>query len=148
MRVIAWSQNLTDARAGECGVYRVTKEALFAEADFVSIHLRLSERTRGLIDAAALTAMKPSAYLVNTSRSPIVDEDALVEALCADRIAGAALDVYDQEPLPADHRLRQIPNLLLTPHIGYVSEQTYRVFYGGMMEGILAFLAGRPVRVL
>lgn len=148
MRVVAWSQNLTDARAGECGVQRVTKETLLAEADFVSLHLRLSERTRGLIDAAALAAMKPSACIVNTSRGPIVDEDALVEALRAGRIAGAALDVYDQEPLPANYRLRRIPNLLPTPHIGYVTEETYRVFYGDMVEDVLAFLDGQPVRAL
>lgn len=148
MRVIAWSQNLTDARARECGVGRVTKETLLADSDFISIHLRLSERTQGLIGDAAFSVMKPSAYLVNTSRGPIVDEDALAEVLHAGRIAGAALDVYDQEPLPRDHRLRHLPNLLLTPHIGYVTEETYRVFYGDMVENILAYLAGSPVRVL
>ena len=127
---------------------RVDKAELFRRADFVSVHLQLSPRTRGLIGAAELALMKPDACLVNTSRGPIVDESALVEALEAGRIAGAALDVYDLEPLPQDHRLRRIPNLLPTPHVGYVTRETYRVFYGDMVEGIAAFLAGTPLRVI
>jgi phosphoglycerate dehydrogenase-like enzyme len=112
------------------------------------VHLQLSPRTRGLIGAADLDLMKPDAYLINTSRGPIIDEDALVNALQTGRIAGAALDVYAQEPLPANHRLRRIPNLLLTPHIGYVTRETYAVFYADMVEGIAAFLGGHPQRVI
>jgi phosphoglycerate dehydrogenase-like enzyme len=148
MTAIAWSQNLTEAAAAEHGVRRVDKAELFRRADFVSIHLQLSARTRGLIGAAELALMQPDAFLVNTSRGPIVDEDALVDALQAGRIAGAALDVYEHEPLPPGHRLRRTPNLLLTPHIGYVTRETYAVFYGGMVDGIAAFLAGQPQRVI
>jgi phosphoglycerate dehydrogenase-like enzyme len=148
MTTIAWSQNLTEAAAAEHGVGRVDKAELFRSADFISVHLQLSPRSRGLIGAGDLDLMKPDAYLINTSRGPIVDEDALVNALQAGRIAGAALDVYDQEPLPANHRLRRIPNLLLTPHIGYVTRESYAVFYRDMVEGIAAFLAGRPLRVI
>jgi phosphoglycerate dehydrogenase-like enzyme len=148
MTTIAWSQNLTDAAAAEVGVQRVAKEDLFGRGDFISVHLQLSPRTRGLIGAAELALMKPDAYLINTSRSPIVDEDQLVDALQSGRIAGAALDVYDPEPLPPDDRLRRIPNLLATPHIGYVTRETYRVFYGEMVEHIAAFLAGRPQGVI
>jgi phosphoglycerate dehydrogenase-like enzyme len=148
MTTIAWSQNLTEAAAAEHGVRRVEKTELFRSADFVSIHLQLSARTRGLIGTAELALMQPDACLVNTSRGPIVDEDALVEALQAGRIAGAALDVYDHEPLPKDHRLRRIPNLLLTPHIGYVTREAYAVFYGDMVAGIAAFLAGKPERAI
>jgi phosphoglycerate dehydrogenase-like enzyme len=148
MTTIAWSQNLTEAAAAAHGVRRVDKAELFRAADFVSVHLQLSARTRGLIGAAELALMQPDACLVNTSRGPIVDEDALVEALQSGRIAGAALDVYDHEPLPKDHRLRRIPNLLLTPHIGYVTRETYAIFYADMAEGIAAFLAGKPQRVI
>ncbi|MEM7023840.1 MAG: D-2-hydroxyacid dehydrogenase family protein [Pseudomonadota bacterium] len=148
MKVIAWSENLTDERATEHGVRRVTKADLLKSADFVSVHLQLSPRTRGLIGAAELALMKPEAYLINTSRGPIVDQDALVDALRANRIAGAALDVFDHEPLPPDDPLREVPNLLLTPHIGYVTRETYAVFYREMVEGIAAFLAGRPLRVI
>ena len=148
MTTIAWSQNLTEAAAAEAGVRRVDKAELFRSADFVSVHVQLSQRTRGLIGGADLDLMKPDAYLINTSRGPIVDEDALLDALQAGRIAGAALDVYDREPLPPDDRLRRIPNLLLTPHIGYVTRETYTVFYRDMVEGIAAFLAGRPQRVI
>ncbi len=148
MRLVAWSQNLTEARAAECGATLLTKEQLLAEADFVTIHLRLSERSRGLIDRAALSLMKPDAYLINTSRAPIVDTEALVDALRANRIAGAALDVHDEEPLPPDAPLRQIDNLLLTPHIGYVTRETYEVFYRETVEAVAAYLAGNPVRVL
>jgi phosphoglycerate dehydrogenase-like enzyme len=148
MDVIAWSQNLTEARAAEVGVRRVTKEELFSSADFVSIHLQLSDRTRGLVGARELALMKPDAYLVNTSRGPIVDERALIEALEQGRIGGAALDVYDIEPLPPDHRLLRAPNLLLTPHIGYVTRETYRVFYQGMADVVRAFLEGHPRNLL
>ncbi|MGH6919420.1 MAG: D-2-hydroxyacid dehydrogenase family protein [Geminicoccaceae bacterium] len=148
MTTIAWSQNLTEAAAAEVGVRRADKAELFRSADFVSVHLQLSPRTRGLIGAADLDLMQPDAYLINTSRGPIVDEDALVDALQAGRIGGAALDVYDREPLPKDHRLRRIPNLLLTPHIGYVTRETYALFYRDMVEGIAAFLAGQPQRVI
>jgi phosphoglycerate dehydrogenase-like enzyme len=148
MTTIAWSQNLTEAAAAEVGVRRVDKAELFRSADFVSVHVQLSQRTHGLIGGADLDLMKPDAYLINTSRGPIVDEDALLDALQAGRIAGAALDVYDREPLPPDHRLRRIPNLLLTPHIGYVTREAYTVFYRDMVEGIAAFLAGRPERVI
>jgi phosphoglycerate dehydrogenase-like enzyme len=148
MTTIAWSQNLTEAAAAEVGARRVDKAELFRHADFISVHLQLSARTRGLIGAAELALMQPDACLVNTSRGPIVDEDALVDALQSGRIAGAALDVYDREPLPRDHRLRRVPNLLLTPHIGYVTRESYATFYGDMVAGIAAFLAGNPQRVI
>jgi phosphoglycerate dehydrogenase-like enzyme len=148
MRLVAWSENLTEARAAEVGVLRVTKDALLASADFVTVHLRLSPRTRGLISARELGLMRPEAYLVNTSRGPIVDQAALIEALEQRRIAGAALDVYDEEPLPAGHPLRRTANLLLTPHVGYVTRETYRVFYGDTVALVQAFLDGRPRNVL
>ena len=148
MRVIAWSQNLTAERAAECGVQAVTKETLLSEADFITIHLKFSARTRNVIDAEALALMKPGAYLVNTSRGPIVNEDALVAALEERRIAGAAIDVYDHEPVAPDHRLRRLDNLLATPHIGYVTRETYQAFYGGVVEAMSAFLRGKPVRVI
>jgi phosphoglycerate dehydrogenase-like enzyme len=148
MDAIAWSQNLTDERAAASGVRRVEREELFRQADVLSIHLVLSERTRGLVGAAELALMKPTAYLVNTSRGPIVDEAALIEHLREGRIAGAALDVYDNEPLAADHPLRSLPNTVVTPHVGYVSEGTYRIFFAEAAENIGAFLAGRPVRQL
>ncbi|HEY1329561.1 MAG TPA: D-2-hydroxyacid dehydrogenase family protein [Casimicrobiaceae bacterium] len=148
MDVIAWSQNLTAERAAGQGARRVEKDELFARSDFLSIHLVLSERTRGLVGARELVQMKPTAYLVNTSRGPIVDEAALIDALRAGRIAGAGLDVYDREPLPADHPLVRAPRTILTPHLGYVTEETYRVFYGEALEDIEAFLAGSPLRVL
>ena len=148
MSVIAWSENLTDARAIECGAVRVTKDELLAQSDFITIHLVLSDRTRGLIGAEELGRMKPVAYLVNTSRGPIVQETALIEAMELGVIAGAGLDVYDIEPLPADHPYRRLPNVLLTPHIGYVTEVTYRTFFGEMVENIEAWLSGDPIRVL
>jgi phosphoglycerate dehydrogenase-like enzyme len=141
MDVIAWSQNL---RAPEA----VPREELFERADIVTIHLVLSDRTRGLIGAADLARMKPTAYLVNTSRGPIVDEAALLDALHERRIAGAALDVYDTEPLPPDHPLRSAPNTVLTPHIGYVTTGGYEVYYRDAVEDIAAFRRGGPVRVL
>jgi phosphoglycerate dehydrogenase-like enzyme len=148
MDVVAWSQNLGAEAAATAGARRVEREELFRLADVLTIHLVLSDRTRGLVGAAELALMKRSAYLVNTSRGPIVDEAALVEHLRAGRIAGAALDVYGVEPLPAGDPLRTLANSVLTPHLGYVSERTYRTFYGEAAEDIAAFLAGRPVRVL
>ncbi|MFB9931279.1 D-2-hydroxyacid dehydrogenase family protein [Amycolatopsis halotolerans] len=148
MKPIAWSQNLTPERAAEHGVTTVSKEDLFARADVLSVHLVLSERTRGLVGAAEFAAMKPSALLVNTSRGPIVDETALLDALRGKKIAAAALDVYDVEPLPSDHPLRTLDNAILTPHIGYVSRETYEIFYGGAVEDIAAFQAGEPINVL
>jgi phosphoglycerate dehydrogenase-like enzyme len=148
MEVVAWSQNLTAERAAEAGAARVDKDELFATADVVTIHLVLSDRTRGLVGTSELALMRPTAYLVNTSRGPIVDEAALLDALHAGRIAGAALDVYDTEPLPGDHPLRRAPNTVLTPHIGYVTTGTYEVFYRDAVEDVERWLAGDPVRVL
>jgi phosphoglycerate dehydrogenase-like enzyme len=148
METIAWSQNLTAERAAEAGVAAVSKEELFRRADIVSVHLVLSERSRGLVGAAELGLMKPTAFLVNTSRGPIVDEAALLAALQEGRIAGAGLDVYDTEPLPVRHPLRSAPNTVLTPHIGYVTTGTYDVFYREAVEDIAAWLAGAPLRVL
>lgn len=148
MRVIAWSPNLTPQAAAEVGVERVEKQALFEQADILSIHLVLGERSRGLVDAQALGWMKRGALLVNTSRGPIVDEAALIDALYEGRLGGAALDVYDQEPLPAGHPLRTLPNVLGTPHIGYVTENNYRLFFSQMIEGILAWHEGQAIRVL
>ena len=148
MTVLAWSQNLTAARAEEVGATLVAKDELLARSDIVSIHLVLSERTRGLLNARELGLMKRTAYLVNTSRGPIVDEAALVRALREGTIAGAGLDVFESEPLPADHPFRSLPNIVVTPHLGYVTEETYRVFYGHALEDVQAFLRGAPVRVL
>jgi len=148
MRVIAWSQNLDPAVAAAAGVAAVSKEDLLRSADVVTIHVRLSERSTGLIGGADLALLKPTAYLINTSRGPVVDEAALVDALRSGRIAGAGLDVFDVEPLPAGHPLRTAPRTLLTPHVGYVTAGTYRVFYTGAVEAIRAFLDGRPIRLL
>jgi len=148
MEIIAWSQNLTAERAASAGARLVDKETLFAAADIVSIHLVLGERTRGLVKAADLARMKPSAFLVNTSRGPIVDEQALIAALESRRIAGAAIDVYDHEPLPAEHPLRRLANTVLTPHLGYVTTENYRLAYGQAVEAIRAYLAGTPIRVI
>jgi phosphoglycerate dehydrogenase-like enzyme len=148
MQVIAWSPNLTQERAEPHGATAVDRERLFAESDVVTIHMPLSPRSRGLITGADLALMKPTAYLVNTSRGPIVDEAALVEVLREGRIAGAGLDVYDQEPLPIDHPLRALPNTLLLPHIGYVTDDVYRYWYEQVVEDIVAWRAGRPIRVL
>jgi phosphoglycerate dehydrogenase-like enzyme len=148
MDVLAWSQNLTAERAATVGASLVGRDELLARADIVTIHLVLSERTRGLIGARELALMRRSAYLVNTSRGPIVDEAALIQCLLAGAIAGAGLDVYDEEPLPAGHPLRQLPNTVITPHLGYVTEETYRIFYGQTLEDVRAFRAGTPVRVL
>ena len=148
MSVLAWSQNLTAERAAAVGATLVGRDELLARSDVVSVHLVLSDRTRGLIGARELGLMKPSAYLVNTSRGPIVDEVAMIEALQEGRIAGAGLDVYDEEPLPARHPLRQLSNTVITPHLGYVTEETYRIFYGHALEDVQAYLRGAPVRVL
>lgn len=148
MEVLAWSQNLTAARAAEVGATRVDRDELLARADVVTIHLVLGERTRGLIGARELGLMKRTAHLVNTSRGPIVDEAALVRALRDGGIAGAGLDVFDEEPLPADHPFRHLPGTVITPHLGYVTEETYRVFYGHALENIRAYLEGAPIRVL
>jgi phosphoglycerate dehydrogenase-like enzyme len=148
MDVIAWSQNLQCATAEARGVRAVSKDELFRTADVVTIHLQLSERTRGLITKDDLDLLKPSAIIVNTSRGPIIDERALLEALSRGKLAGAGLDVFDVEPLPDDHPLRSAPRTLLTPHIGYVTDGTYQVFFREIVEDIAAFLAGQPVRVL
>ncbi|WP_130929883.1 D-2-hydroxyacid dehydrogenase family protein [Pseudomonas sp. Sample_20] len=148
MRVIAWSENLTAERAEQAGVTYVSKQQLFEQADVLSVHLVLSERSRGLVDAQALEWMKPSALLVNTARGPIVDEAALIKALQKRRIAGAALDVFEQEPLPALHPFRTLDNVLATPHVGYVSRQNYEQFFRQMIEDIQGWAAGEPVRLL
>ena len=148
MQLIAWSQNLTEERCAQFGATRVEKDELFANSDFVTVHLVLSERTRGLIGERELAMMKRSAYLINTSRGPICDEDALARA-CAERwIAGAGLDAFGLEPLPADHPFRALDNVIATPHIGYVSDAVYRIFFREVVEDITAFLDGQPVRVV
>jgi phosphoglycerate dehydrogenase-like enzyme len=148
MTVIAWSQNLDSARAAQCGATLVTKDELFTRSDILSIHLKLSDRTRGLISSHELSLMKPTAYLINTSRGPIVDEAALIEALISHSIAGAGLDVFDQEPLPLDHPLRHLDNTVLTPHLGYVTIETYKPYFSESVADIIAYLKGQPVRVL
>ena len=148
MDVLAWSQNLTAERAQEMGATLVPKDELLARSDFVSIHLVLGERSRGLVGAREFGLMKRSAYLVNTSRGPIVDEAALIRALQDGTIAGAGLDVFDEEPLPLEHPFRRLPNVAITPHLGYVTEETYRIFYGHALEDIKAYLGGTPLRVL
>jgi D-3-phosphoglycerate dehydrogenase len=148
MNVVAWSQNLTPERCKEAGAEHVGRNDLFRRADFLSIHMQLSERTRGLIGATELGLMKPTAFLINTSRGPIVDEAALLSALREKRIAGVGLDVFDIEPLPIDHPFRSLDNVVLTPHLGYVTEQNYRAFFAGIVDDIRAFLDGKPVRVL
>jgi phosphoglycerate dehydrogenase-like enzyme len=148
MNIIAWSENLTPEKCNEAGVEYVSREELFRRADFLSIHLQLSPRTRGLIGARELGLMKKSAYLINTSRGPIVEETALIAALRDQRLAGAGLDVFNVEPLPIEHPLRKLDNVVLTPHLGYVAEQNYRAYFAGMADDIRAFLDGKPVRVL
>ncbi len=148
MAVIAWSQNLTAERAAQCGATLVTKDELFRRSDILSIHVQLSERTRGLVGARELSLMKPTAYLINTARGPIVDESALVQALQARTIAGAGLDVFDQEPLPKGHPLLSFDNTLLVPHVGYVTKEQYQVRYRETVEDIAAYLRGAPLRVL
>jgi len=146
MDVIAWSDNLTDERAGAVGARRVSKTELLSGADVLSIHLVLSDRTRGLFQAADLALMKATAVVINTSRGPIVDEAALLEAVQSRRIV-AALDVYDREPLPADHPIRTAPNTILTPHLGYGVRETWVEFYRQSVENAIAFLDGKPIRV-
>jgi phosphoglycerate dehydrogenase-like enzyme len=146
MNVIAWSQNLTAARAAEVGAALVSKDELMATADAISIHMVLSDRSRGLVGKADIARMKPGAILVNTSRGPIVDEAAMLDALHAGRII-AALDVYDREPLPLDHPLRKAPNTVLSPHLGYCVQETWDNFYPQMIENALGFMDGKPVRV-
>jgi phosphoglycerate dehydrogenase-like enzyme len=148
MDVLAWSQNLTGERSASLGVRRVSKAELLARSDVLSIHLVLSERTRGLFQAADLAQMKPTAVLVNTSRGPIVDEEALIAALRSNTIAAAGLDVYDSEPLPPGHPLTTLDNVVLLPHLGYVSEAGFRQMYGQVVENIAAFLTGSPIRTI
>ena len=148
MSVVAWSQNLTTARCAEVGVELVSKAELLRRADVLTIHLILSERTRGLFKAADLALMKPTAILVNTSRGPIVDEAALVDALKRKAIAGAGLDVFDTEPLPLDHPLRRLDNTVITPHLGYVEEANYAAYFTGYVDAIRGFLDGQPVNVM
>ena len=144
MNVIAWSQNLTAERAASLGAKLVSKDELLSQSDVVTIHLVLSDRTRGLLGARELGIMKPSAYVINTSRGPIIEERALVEALQNKKIAGAGLDVFDDEPLPLDHHLRHLENTIITPHIGYVTENTYKIFFDQTVENIKAFLTALP----
>ena len=148
LAVVAWSQNLTEERAAGLGVERVSKRELLERSDVLSIHLVLSDRTRGLFGASELASMKPGAVLVNTSRGPIVDERALIEALRSQTIAGAGLDVFDREPLPAGHELTTLENTVLLPHLGYVSEPALRAMYADAVQDIAAFAAGEPIRLL
>jgi len=148
LELLGWSRNLTDARAAEVGVKRVDKDELFQRADIVTIHVNLNESSRGLVGAAELARMKPTAYIVNTSRGPIIDEAALLAALKGRRIAGAAIDVYDREPIPKDHPFLELDNVVLTPHLGYVIEENLRINYANSVENIRAFLDGKPIRVI
>ena len=148
MKVVAWSQNLTEEKCRALGADYASKEDLLRQADFITIHVVLSPRTRGLMGAKDLSLMKPTAYLINTSRGPIVEEAALVAALTEKRIAGAGLDVFDVEPLPLDHPLRRLDNVVITPHLGYVSVQNYRAYFAGVVEDIRAWLDGKPVRAM
>jgi D-3-phosphoglycerate dehydrogenase len=148
MKVIAWSQNLTPEKCEAAGVGYVSKDDLFRQSDFVTIHVVLSQRSRGLVGAKEIGLMKPTAFLINTSRGPIVDEAALVAALRDKKIGGAGLDTFDVEPLPLDHPLRKLDNAVITPHLGYVSEQNYRHYFTGAAEDIRGFLDGKPLRVM
>jgi phosphoglycerate dehydrogenase-like enzyme len=148
MNTIAWSQNLTAEAASAVGATRVEKDELFSRSDVLSVHVQLSDRTRGLVTARELGLMKPDAYLVNTSRGPIVDEAALIDTLRNRRIAGAGLDVFNQEPPPVDHPYRGMDNVTVTPHLGYVTRETLHAFYADMPEAIAAFAAGKPIRVV
>ena len=148
MKAIAWSQNLTAEKAAAQGVERVEKDELFRRSDILSVHLVLSPRSRGLVGKREIGLMKPSAILVNTSRGPICDTEAVIEALKAGRLAYAGFDVYDQEPLPINHPLRQAPNVILPPHIGYVTDENYHSSYPQIVEDVLGFLDGKPVRVI
>jgi len=148
MKVIAWSQNLTPERCKEVGAEYVAKDDLFRNADVVTVHLQLSDRTRGLVTAKELGLMKKTAYVVNTSRGPIIEEKALLDALSKKQIAGAGLDVFDVEPLPLDHPYRKMDNVVITPHLGYVSQQNYDKYYPDIVENIRTFLDGKPTRVI
>ena len=148
MNIIAWSQNLTQERCDEFGAELVNKQDLFRRADFISIHMVLSDRSRGLVTAAELALMKPDGFLVNTSRGPIVDQSALLRTLQVGAIRGAALDVYDVEPLPAEHPYRSLENVVISPHMGYVTEETYKMFHGHAVENIRAWHDGAPIREL
>ncbi|MEC8856112.1 MAG: D-2-hydroxyacid dehydrogenase family protein [Chloroflexota bacterium] len=148
MNIIAWSQNMTHERANECGATLVDKETLFRDSDIVSVHLVLSDRTRGLVGKSDLAFMKPSAYIINTSRGPIIDEMALIDVLERKAIAGAALDTFVIEPLPKDHPFFKTPNTLISPHLGYVIDDSYEAFYAGVIENVRAFTSGEPVRTI
>jgi phosphoglycerate dehydrogenase-like enzyme len=148
MDVLAWSENLTDEAAAESGVRKVSKEELFRNSDVATLHLRLSPRSEGIVGEQELRLLGPEGILVNTARGPLVDQDALVRALTEGWIGGAALDVFDQEPLPAGHPLLAAPNTVLSPHLGYVTRESYRQFYGGAFEDVKAWLAGSPIRVI
>jgi D-3-phosphoglycerate dehydrogenase len=148
MKVIAWSPNLTPEKCKEAGVDYATKEDLLRNADIVTIHVQLGDRSRGLLGEKDLALMKPTAYLVNTSRGPIVDEKALIAALTAGRLGGAGLDVFDVEPLPVDHPFRKLDNVVLTPHLGYVSAESYKVYYSDIVSNIRNFIDGKPVKLI
>jgi phosphoglycerate dehydrogenase-like enzyme len=148
LKVIAWSQNLTSEKAAEVGAVRVDKDEFFSTADIITIHVVLSDRTRGLVGARELGLMKPSAYLINTSRGPIIDEKALVAALTENRIAGAGLDVFETEPLPPDQPLLRLTNTVITPHVGYVSKEGFQIYFRQAREDVAAWLAGKPIRIL
>ncbi len=148
METVAWSQNLTPERAKEAGAILLSKDELLKTSDFITIHLVLSDRTRGLIGAAELALMKPTATLINTSRGPIVDEKAMLDALASGRLAHAALDVYDREPLPRDHPLLKMDNVTLLPHLGYVSDEVLQLFYGDCVDNVAAWLEGEPIRLV
>src|SRR5262249_45826228 len=148
MKVLAWSPNLTQEKCREAGVDYATKEDLFRNADFITIHVQLSDRSRGLVGAKDIALLKSSAYLINTSRGPIIEKKALLAALSERRIAGAGLDVFDIEPLPLDHPYRRLDNVVITPHLGYVSMENYRLYFRDTVDDIRAFLDGKPARVL
>jgi D-3-phosphoglycerate dehydrogenase len=148
MKVIAWSQNLTAERAKENGATLASKEDLLRQSDFVTVHVPLSGRSKGLIGTNELTLMKPTAFFINTSRGPIADEKAIEAALKAKKIAGAGIDVYDEEPLALDHPFRKLDNIVITPHLGYVTAENYKRFYGQMVEDVRAWLDGKPMRVI
>ena len=148
MKVAAWSPNLTDERAADAGVQRMSKDELFAQADIVTLHIVLSERSQGIVGAHELSLMKPTAYIVNTSRGPLIDEAALIDTLQNGRIAGAGLDVYHREPLGPDYPLYKLDNVVLTPHLGYVVEESFRAYYEDTVENILAWLDGKPLRLV
>jgi phosphoglycerate dehydrogenase-like enzyme len=148
MKVIAWSQNLTAEKAKQAGATLVSKEELLRTSDFITVHVQLSARTKGLIGVAELALMKPTAFFINTSRGPVADEKAIEAALKGKKIAGAAIDVYDEEPLALDHPFRKLDNILITPHLGYVTAENYKRFYVQMVEDIRAWLDGKPIRVI